>query len=1068
VRQDVLQLDVARHLWGDSRPGATSVNDPEQVFKLALSATQTDILELEGEVIPKKINYRILEDSYSVVLSPLALVNNFNVPLRSLKINLPDQIRSNCLTISQYTTVDNEAAIVIDTITETNVLITAIVKLSDFIAASQPTISSDNYREWCNISQPYGFDIRKPHILYAYRHDCLVILLKDGGIIALQRHSNFETEPVIFNDNSYLESLGQLWKPWSKKPHFNDKELSEKTAIEVIHFQDYLLTVTINRHLRIWSMTSHSLVLEKNLAEFWQSNNDNRLFFDSTPTKLLDVFTADIFGTNISYLTVFLPFGNGTFKIFSLNAESFDIIDLGSKYTFDVCIPSSNSIWQVGDFQLTKLEDSLQLWVLWKSNTSSFIQNLEIDQDLNAQWYGVHDSTINLAKRYTESWSEYYIRKLFKSGLYSKQIIETALPIFEEHFLGKIESESFDDLSLCDRVIKSVSRGITMNPMYQLTLETQWGRFYSLCQEFKNQADEPLKLHVETNAENIIVVNREDFAFVRPISETELLDYNKHLKLDAIGHLSHIGEHLKFLRIITDFKESLSGDSLTVVQSEVLRIFSHPSQTTDVILSSIYDSNLKEHVNPVNLTKLVQELTQFENVFSLVQDILKLQVKPVESPSLTKSRFTSFGVEILSEVMRDIVQVQRDVLFCLLILLLVLEFDDKNVFNDVSKEIVKLLINFEIFQESFEVGINNQGSIEVDEPMNSGKNLVQLVLASKYPDNFPVSQFHIVSFITNQVLPFIATPEYLQWVTTLLISKDLSDVVYNRLLRFFDFTAVFNLLKAVVFFKTAQPVKASKYFANHADEISKHQLTPLEKTAFKPVQDFLVFFNPNSGKYYLNVAILFLNNLNFDQAHFFISLLAEKRSGTGFDKKYLEHESYTLFTIAIEKLDFVLANDALPHIKDPKLREEAMTKFLYAMCKHQQINKLNEFSSFKGDAQMDELILKRAQTNDVSKSLWFYQVLYSHRLACGNFRGAAEGLYEFIVRNKGSTEDAIRLVLAELYSVVLNLVVTLNEDDQWLIRHGEEEDVLSLCDLKEEKQSLLRGFSRDLRAKYDS
>lgn len=1063
---DVLELDVARHLWGPSRPDVGSTVDPEERFKLTLAANDSGILELHGDAYPSKVVYRVLDSGYSVLLSPVALVNNVGVSTRSIKVNLPDRIRSNCLTLVQFTTEEGDQAIIIDCLTETDVLITAIVKLSDFIS-STPFASSANHKEWSSVSQPYGFDIRKPHMLYAFSADYLLVLLKDGGVVALQRTHGFATEPLVYNDSSYLESLGQFWKPWSKKNNFMvDHELSAKTVIDIIHFKDYIITVTLNRHLRIWSIKTQSLVLEKNLADFAPDGPDSKSYFDESHTKILNIATLEIFGEESTYLTTYLPFGKGSFKISSINTESFDINDLGSRYTFDCSLPTESAIWLLADFKLASHENKLQLWVLWKSNTSSFVQTLEVDGDLNPTWTDVMDSSVEITKRIHETWSEYYIKQLFKSGLFTNQIIEIALPIFEQHFLKDLEKEELLDVSLCERTIKSVSRGITFNPKYDSSLEVQWSRFYMLCLELKRQCEEPLKLYLDEKSNYAVILNRQRFAIVRPISPVEYIDCNKQLKVESFG--TDRDAYLKFMNIITEFMNSFSGDVLQKVYNEVVGTFSHPTQATETILSNIYANHLRDQINPVNLNKLVEQLTGFENILLLVEGAVKLQSSDDESNQLTKSRLSALGVDVFAIATWESINVRRNISFAILILLLVLDFDDKNLLNVLSKKIVKLLISFDLFDMVWEIGFNKEGQIEVDEAVLTGNTLFTEVLTRRYSAQFPVSSFQIVPFINNEVIPFILKPEFLYSAVTILISKNLSCLVYERLLRFFDSTVVFNLLKAFVFFKLGQPVKASKYFANHADEISKHQLTPDEAQALSFVEDLKMFFDPKVGKYYLNVAILFLNNLNFDQAQYFLTLLAEKRNGTGFDKKYLEHESYVLFTCAIEKLDFVVANDALPYIKDPKMREEALTKFLYKMCKHQQINRLKEFTSLREDPQVDSLILKRAQTDDVSKSLWFYQVLYAHRLSYGNFRGASEALYSFIVRNKHNDTDSVQLTMAELYCAIINLVSTLATNEQWIIKHENEDHVVTLQELKQERKLLLHGFKKELRLKYDS
>lgn len=1070
----LLEVDVARHLWSSARVSRlANITDPEHVFKQGLTASKTDVLKVEGDVLPNRINYRILEEGYSAVFIPVLFNNTFDIKLRSIKVNLPDKIRDQCFTINQFTDKNGDPTIVVDAITETGVLITFTIKILDFVVGSQSTLSTKTSSEWSKLSNPYGFDVRKPHIMHSYRPDYLIVFFRDGGIIAFQKDINGDVESVIFTDNSYLESLGQLFRPWANKNTFNgEKDLSVKTVIDVIHFNDYLITVTISRQLRIWSVSKQCLILEKDLAQFLTTKTSNsREFLDSTPTKLLDIFTTQTGGASDTspthYLTVFLPFGNGTFKLFSIKEDDFDIIDLGVQYEFTASLPDTNSIWLVGDFQLTRVDDRFELWVLWKSNTSSFVQQLQLDSELNYEWFGVHDSIAIVEKNVDEGWSEYYGRKIFQSGLYSKQVIETALPIFEKHFLGGFEdvADVVDDLTLFERVTKSISRGIESSQHIESTLERQFSRFDTLCAEFKKQADEPLKLYLDDKSGIVLVINRQEGSFVRPSSALELLNHNKSLKVSNVGDLKSVGDHLRFVNVISEFKASLSSDVFANVKTQILRAFTHPEKDTDPILASIYDQHLKDKFNPVNLGKLVEELSQFDNLFTLIDEIIKFQSTGKDKSRTTSSTLTALSISMLTETTRDLVDTNTDIMFSILILLLVLDFDDKTLLNTVSKRVIKLITSYEIFKTSLEINFNpTTGNVEVDEPViPSVESLFTNVMTTKFADGFPVTRSNMVQFCTQLVIPFIQTNEFLYHISSFLISRDLSFLVYERFLKFYDDNYIFHLLKALVFFKTNQPIKAAKYFANYADEVTKHSLTPSESQIFKPLEEFAVLFGTNLGKYYLNIAIMFLNGLHFDQAEKFIALLSDGRQSEGFEKKYKKDKDYTSFTISVEKLDLVKANSAFKLITDPKLRSTALEKFISAMYNHQSIDQLIEFDSLRGDTAVDALLLKKAQSADIKRSLWFYQVLYAYRLNCGDFRGASEALYDFIAQHRESHDDGLKIAIAEMYSVILNIVGTLEKDDQWIIKHGEEQDVVSLSGLREEKEAFVNGLSREVR-----
>ncbi|ODQ61406.1 hypothetical protein WICANDRAFT_61964 [Wickerhamomyces anomalus NRRL Y-366-8] len=1080
----VLELDVARHLWSNSHGKQL---DPESSFKSKLTEQNTDILTIDSNSIPNKINYRIINDGNSIVLTPLALNNNFSIELRVLKINLPDKIRSNCLTINQFINSNDETSILVDIISDAGMIITIILKLSDFVVSKSSSIDSSNYQEWCKISNPYGFDIRKPHILYSYSHDYSIVLLRDGGIIGLKKDlSNFTVEPIIFNDNSYFESLGNLFKPWAKNHKFSSEhsDLSLKTTIDAIHLDDYLITVTINKKLRVWSISRQSLILEKELTDFISSNKitTNKPYLDPNPTKLLEILKVEINGQQHTYLSIFLPFGNGVFKILEIqsNLTSFEVGDLGAKFEFEANLPDSTTIWLVADFKsiAPSAKENLELWVLWKSNTSSIIQNLKIDKDASFQWFEVAKSSIELQKfTDSETWSEFYLRKIFDAGLYSNEIVETALSIYEQHFtndqLNKDGDENLlDDLSIREKVVKTIGKDIVIDKNYDENLKKQWQRFDTLCKEFQKQSDEPLKLYINVDTSLILVINRNDYSLVRKTSNMELLSNNKHLKISSIEEFDDIKEHLRFLDIISNFRKSISSDVLNNVRNALVRLVNttQPTRPKNESLALIYESSLNNKFNPTNLSSLVEELATFDNIFKIIKDLLNLQ-SGSNDDSLIKGKLTKFGVSLVLKTLKDILVVNQEILFDLLILLLVLEFDNAEELESLLSVILPLYQTYQAIETTFYINFNTTtNKLELDETSVLENSLVTKILELKFPDGFLLTGNTLNQFINHQIIPFINSVEFIYSVAAYLISNDYTFLLYNHYLQYYGDTPVFALLKAVTYLQTDQASKAEKILLKNSEQIIKYRLTSQEKEIFKSIEDYSVFFHTSLSKFYMNLSILFLNSFKFQSALKFINLSISNNFNNEFDNKYLEEKYYTLFTIAIELSNFEIATIALDNIKDPKKKIESFDRFIYKLYKIGEIRRLNYYD-FKQDYPLvDSILLSKAQsyTSDLKKSLFFYQVLYSFRLKYKRYRSALESLYEFINKTKQEEDETLKLTVAGLYSTILNLLVTLPKDEQWIITaiNTEENDVLSYEQLKEEQLKITNSFSRDLKLKY--
>ncbi|CCH44093.1 Nuclear pore complex protein [Wickerhamomyces ciferrii] len=1097
--EETLELDVARGLWSKKRLNRQEDQDPELSFKDKLTEDDTGVLTINSNTIPGKISYRIVDQRHSLVLTPLALNNNFNIKLKSIKINLPDGIRSNCLTINQFITQQDEHSIVIDLISDAGMVITILLKLSDFTINNNNNhsqLNSSNYHEWCKISNPYSFDIRIPHFLHSFSYDQSIVLLKDGGIIGLQKNPGKleEITTIIFNDNSYFENLGNFFKPWSQSNQIKlkDSNLSPKTAIDALNFNDYLITITINKKLRIWSISKQSLILEKDLIDLISSNQKittNKPFLDPSPTKLLDLLTINIDGVEQTYLSIFLPFGSGFFKIFQLDAsssssgQSIDVKDLGTNFEYEATLPDSTTIWLVADFKLIKSNsiDSLDLWVLWKSNTSSIIQNLKIQQNLTfkIQWFEVSNSTQDLTKLSdSETWSEFYLRKIFESDIYSNDIISTALKIYQQHFTTTstaLEEDSLlDDLSIREKVVKTIGQNIIIDKNYDDNIKKQWSRFDTLCKEFQKQSNEHLKFHIDLDSNLIFLINRLDFSLIRKTSNSELLSQNKHLKISSIDKFDDIENHLKFLNIISNFKKSISSDVLDNVKNSLIRLINNTDTNSNIFdnLSKIYLETLNDKFNPNNLSNLVEELSSFDDIFKIIKELLSLQ-DGQEQQFITKGKLTKFGTSIVLNSLKDIVKINQEILFDLLILLLVLEIYKKDELELILSKILPKFKSYQILEKSLYINFNEfTNKLELDESSILENGLISKIIDLKFPTGFLINEVNLNDFINGQLIPFLNSSEFIYSISIYLISNNYSSLVYTHFLQFFDSSPIFKWLKAITFLKTNQTLKAEKIFLQNSQTITKYILKDSEKELLKSLEDFTVLFKSSLTKYYFNLAIIFLHDLKFQSALKFINLSIADNFNSEFDSEHLEEKYFVLFNIANDLSNFEISARALDNLKNPQRKKEAFETFIYGLYKNGETRVLNYFDFTSDYKLIDSILLTKAQSfpNDLKKSLFFYQTLYAFRLKYKSYRGALESLYEFIYKFQSFIEidESVKLTIAELYSTILNLLITLPKDEQWLIYqiNSNEQNVINYKELKEEQLKLTNSFSKELKLRY--
>ncbi|KAH3677207.1 hypothetical protein WICMUC_001788 [Wickerhamomyces mucosus] len=1036
--EKLLELDIAKHLWSKHHNNNIDddEDDPESQFKLHLS-TKTDSIDINDSNI-SKINYRLINNNRSILLTPIIFNNNFNNELYQLKINLPDKILSNCIVIN-HTILNNESIILIDLIIESGLLITSMIKLKDF---STPTISSNNYSEWNKISNPYGFDIRKPHLLYSYNFNYILVFLKDGGLIALKRTNLnllFEIEPIIFNDNSYLENLSNIFKltkPWSNSNNsLIDSKISLKTVVDVIHYKDYLITITINKKLRVWSIDKQSLILEKNLIDLLNLNDiDNDIFLDSTPSKLLDLIEFQ----DLNYLSIYFPFNNGIFKIFKIESDFFKLIDIGLDLQTKSQFNGLNSIWLVADFKLIKEQDSkLALWILWKSNTSSIVKKLIINDNLSIEWIEIskhsNDIGINRKKKInSETWSEFYQWKIFQTGLYSNLILETSLSIFQSHFnnISNLNKKiSNDDQSLLERITKTISESIEyFNPNnYDLTLSNQWKKFDSLCQEFKKQIDEPLNFLISNGS--ILLVNRLNYDYIR--EPPSIVD----------KQIDQSSNQFKLKSNLSKFVSNLPNDVLNNVKNSILQLINGLEFNEISIISefsNIFETQLNNKFNLSNLNILVEELSNLGDLFQIIEEILKFQ--HYESNNIDNdidndidnedSKLSNLSLSILINSSKDIIQSYSSTLFELIILLLVLEFENKDKLQEIIFKILKIYKNYELVNSSFELGINRNGSLEIDSSIVWNNSIFTKIISTKFSKGFKFSNESLIIFTNSKILPFINTSEFFELLIIELYNSQNYHVIYTNFWEYFNNDPILQLFKGIVLLKLDQPLKSTKLFINNSSSISRFRLSSQNLEILKLVkdsQDLSVFFQSHLSKYYFNLSLLFEQNLKFEEALNFINLSISNQSLTEFDINFSEQRYLKLFEISLEISNYSIAKTALTNIKDLNSKKTALNKFIEKLYDNNELKKLNELNFTKDQLLIDEILYEKAINS--SSPLFYFKVLYAFRLNYKDYRGSMEALYEYI-QNYESSEE----IKSNLYLTILNVISTLTKDDQWILK----------------------------------
>ncbi|AJS45411.1 Nup120p [Saccharomyces cerevisiae YJM1336] len=480
---------------------------------------------------------------------------------------------------------------------EQQLLVNVILKDGSFLTLQLPLsflFSSANTLngEWFHLQNPYDFTVRVPHFLFYVSPQFSVVFLEDGGLLGLKKVDGVHYEPLLFNDNSYLKSLTRFFSRSSKSDY--DSVISCK-----LFHERYLIVLTQNCHLKIWDLTSFTLIQDYDMVS--QS--------DSDPSHFRKVeAVGEYLSLYNNTLVTLLPLENGLFQMGTLLVDSSGILT----YTFQNNIPtnlSASAIWSIVDLVLTRplelnVEASyLNLIVLWKSGTASKLQILNVNDESfkNYEWIeSVNKSLVDLQ-------SEHDLDIVTKTGdvergfcnlksRYGTQIFERAQQILSENKIIMAHNEDEEYLANLETILRDVKTAF--NEASSITL---YGDEIILVNCFQPYNHSLYKLN--TTVENWF--------------------YNMHSETDG-------SELFKYLRTLNGFASTLSNDVLRSISKKFLDIITGElpdSMTTVEKFTDIFKNCLENQFEITNLKILFDELNSFD-IPVVLNDLINNQMKP--------------------------------------------------------------------------------------------------------------------------------------------------------------------------------------------------------------------------------------------------------------------------------------------------------------------------------------------------------------------------------------------------------------------------------------------------------
>ncbi|KAI5799179.1 nucleoporin Nup120/160-domain-containing protein [Peziza echinospora] len=1123
--------------------------DIEAIFGYNCLAKAASMYFRRPGVSPRAILYRIVEDWEVLIIQAAdvaretATATGAESTSPQLRFHFPDRIREHCVGIAD---VPGKDEVVIYVMTVVNTVYTLTLKGEIFRTGNGAAarggrgggVGLGNMKEpeFCRTYSPTSFSLHPPHFLVAVDHERILVSLQDGVLLKLERGEESDvpemTESVYsektFSDSSYFGFVKNKL-PWmtSGTSRYRDAIVSHSTVISTAIFSTpdnfessadramvgystserkgtLLFTVSINHMLKVWSLEKGTLLHACDLINEPQTNSNIKTILDPTPAQLLAVMPTPLHENHLFYLASYSAASTGTFKFWAGICDSegtfSGLEDMYQEFTFDAIPPTASSVWIISDFRITPASRTdvgiYNMWILWKSNTSFKIQNLQFHlNNIPAAWTNWTTSIteslhtlpsktppISASEDVTDGWMDW----IFYPERFPDTVIEAALEIYQQHFSRSINVRTSKTVSIRGRVGKSVASAIELQrtmdgslnyEKYRHEVSLQWDRFVRLCVELDRQRGEALSLVADPELGFIWAVNADGITALRECTELEMIIHNQSAsaetyellttrtphKLGAGLQPKDLGDVMMILRAATDLMNSLPPGSIEqctdAIQKEILQ---DPLYSVGDRMWALLDNCIAGKVPDNVLDKIDNTFAVLPEPDTTIQAILSSIFNPSIQPGTAK--LTEFGAKVLAKGAQEVIHMNYTTLFSLAFLIPLATFPDdgqqrrianaEGLFSqvlgylkeyEVLKWMAKTSIAITEASTPEEVLSATLSGLKVSEassdmPARNG-SVLQLVLPEA-GGIIPARQ----SSLTASIRSFLAKldlADYERGSTTIaaaLIRAHINTLALD-FLRFLPNTNWGCYVKARVLLNNRSEEEAAVLFKKAAAGLGYPTQQPPSPALESIIGDGeLTAFGNGLPQYYIHVAKLFEDTevwgLVVEFCRAALLTLGNKATEDSFRMGILSK----MFQASIQVSMFDEAYIALIQYNSKHLQLLALKNLVEAMVEQEQGLRLCSFPFIGLQDEVDEILSGRCETIlDVNAGPPFHKVLYAWRIQRGDFRGAAAVLHQRLQRTKTASvgaSDSQSKSVTDGFLALLNVLHCVDEDQAWILSSG--------------------------------
>ncbi|KAL8830259.1 MAG: hypothetical protein Q9170_005811 [Blastenia crenularia] len=720
---------------------STAVCRGEETYSRSCLADTGSIYFSKSRRYPRSFLWRVLDNSKVLDLRSVDLSKRDRDQKEAaivLQFGFANAVRKGCVALED----DGDGVLSVFVLTKSNELFTLTIPTICFCDA---VASEESTERWSTAFSHSTISLCTPQRLIAASPLQLVVTSDDGGIIRLNRCSDQDAsawEVLVCTESKWGSSLRGLvrWQG-NNSVKYNGKVLDPNTAVaaEFSPSRKHLLTVCVNHTLRIWNIEKQekaSIVFSMDLLGQEREPQDHtRNIVDAGNPEILRVFQAEgAFEGDEFYAVTYSPHEGGQFKIWAIRDA--DQGSLGIRFLHPDNIlrppdpepgPESKAIWKLADFRVSSgiWGRDMEFWVLLRSNKRYKIYSLKFDLvDLPVAWSRGWTSILPRAsdKRspptvspsdvqdVTELWLEY----LFHPGGFSRAVLQTALSMY--CLARKVKYSADATIPLEDQMCSAVATQVNSQQLkdekeygtqflqYSEAMQQEWRLLHQEVQDLDKSSCQALTLAFGDHSDMPWLVFTGGCAAIRKCSQLESIVHNSpavvriatgYLEVPSIedgsGHKRKTPYELAVLiRAAMGFREaftpSFQRSCLTWLSNE---LWQEPLFSVSKRIEDYYERcGFAEEITDSAIASLRDALAPLGDFDGLTTDHFLAVIKDLPGLMTTESSdltFSKFGLGVLVDGAREMIDIHARILFDLLVLITFIEIEVDEDISPVSR-----------------------------------------------------------------------------------------------------------------------------------------------------------------------------------------------------------------------------------------------------------------------------------------------------------------------------------------------------------------------------------------------